>query len=185
MKKGSIEKRGDNKFRLSYTYHYKKHRKTIEAINKREAEKYLKAWIEEIENSYTHKKYYTVKAFSKLWLENQVLPNSTWDRTVNKYQSFFNMWFYPKFGDKLITEITTEDMLEYFNWLRIQKTQYSNRTENKTLSFESVLKYKSIVHSMFETAVEWNKIKENPCNIKLVDKSNYDTRVDYYRYMNI
>ena len=119
MKKGNIEKRGVNSFRLSYTYHYKKHTKTIKASNKREAEKYLKIWVEEIENNYTYKKYYTVKAFSKLWLEKQVFPNSTWERTMTKYQSFFNNWFYPQFGNKLISEITPEDMLEYFNWLRI------------------------------------------------------------------
>ena len=35
---------------------------------------------------------------------------------------------------------------------------------------------------MFQTAVEWKKIEENPCNIKLTNTTNYDTRVDYYRY---
>lgn len=88
----------------------------------------------------------------------------------------------PYFGNKFISEITKEDLTEYFNWLRTQKTQYQNRKQNKTLSYGTLLKYKSILHAMFQTAVEWKKIEENPCNIKLINTSNYDTRVDYYRY---
>jgi len=182
MKKGNIEQRGINKFRLTFNYHYKRYRKTIIAKNKNEAKVYLKKWIEQIESNIYRKKYSTVRDFCKKWIEKQVLPNSTWDRTAKKYQSFFDTWFLPYFGNKFISEITKEDLTEYFNWLRTQKTQYQNRKQNKTLSYGTLLKYKSILHAMFQTAVEWKKIEENPCNIKLINTSNYDTRVDYYRY---
>lgn len=94
MKKGNIEQRGINKFRLTFNYHYKRYRKTIIAKNKNEAKVYLKKWIEQIESNIYRKKYSTVRDFCKKWIEKQVLPNSTWDRTAKKYQSFFDTWFY-------------------------------------------------------------------------------------------
>lgn len=53
-------------------------------------------------------------------------------------------------------------MVKYFNQLKLEKTMYKNR-ENHLLSVDSLLKYHSIIHSIFETAKIWGKIPINPC----------------------
>lgn len=183
MKKGNIEQRGDKKYRLTFDYNSKRYRKTIEAENKIEARKYLNNWISKIERDFNPERNYTIKEFSKIWINKQVLPNSKTSRSAKKYQHFLDNWFLPQYGNKYIDEITKENIIDFFNWMRSQKTKYSNRSEQKTLSHQTLLKYKSILHAMFETAVEWKKIPDNPCsNIKIINTTMKDTRVDYYRY---
>lgn len=100
MSKGNVEKRGKNSFRLSYMYNSKQYRKTITASNMREARKELKKWIEKIERKNSPQKKYTIREFSKTWIQKQVIPNSKTERTPDKYRNFLVNWFYPKFGNR-------------------------------------------------------------------------------------
>ena len=126
-------------------------------------------------------KKYTIREFSKTWTQKQVIPNSKTERTPDKYRNFLINWFYPKFGNWYVYDITTEEMVDYINWLRVQKSKYS-RKENKQLSFYTVLKYKNILHAMFETAKNWDIISKNPCNFKIINTDFSDRRLNYFRY---
>lgn len=181
MSKGNVEKRGKNSYRLSYVYNSKLYRKTITASNMKEARKELKKWIQEIERKNSPMKKYTIREFSKTWIQKQVIPNSKTERTPDKYRNFLVNWFYPKFGNRYVYDITTEEMVDYINWLRVQKSKYS-RKENKQLSFYTVLKYKNILHAMFETAKDWDIISKNPCNFKIINTDFSDRRLNYFRY---
>lgn len=64
-----------NRFQYSYVYNSKLYRKTITASNMKEARKELKKWIEEIERKNSPQKKYTIKEFSKTWIQKQVIPN--------------------------------------------------------------------------------------------------------------
>ena len=132
MSKGNVEKRGKNSFRLSYVYNSKQYRKTITASNMKDARKILKKWIEKIERKNSPQKKYTIREFSKTWIQKQVIPNSKTERTPDKYRNFLINWFYPKFGNRYVYDITTEEMVDYINWLRVQKSKYS-RKENERM----------------------------------------------------
>lgn len=75
MSKGNVEKRRKNSYRLSYVYNSKLYRKTITASNMKEARKELKKWIQEIERKNSPMKKYTIREFSKTWIQKQVIPN--------------------------------------------------------------------------------------------------------------
>ena len=59
----------------------------ITASNKKEARKELKKWIEEIERKNSPMKKYTIREFSKTWIQKQVIPNSKTERTPDKYRN--------------------------------------------------------------------------------------------------
>ena len=189
MKKGHIEQRGKNRYRFKYQSNNVIYKDTFTAKDIEEAERKLGIWIKEIERGELIYSEYTVNEFAQIWLDRQVKPNSSGSRTPNKYLIFLENWFLPEYGEKYINKITKEDMTCYFNWLKTQKTKYSNRKEKHILSYETIRKYKAILHAMFQTALEWKKISENPCSIRIRFNTNgsslisrKDPRVDYYRY---
>lgn len=186
MSKGNIEKRGKNKYRLTYSYNNNRFRETLEASKISQAKNKLILWIEKIEKRELVSSEYTINEFSELWLEKQIKPNTSGNRAYNKYHNFLDTWFLPQYGDKYINQVSKQTMTEYFNWLKLQRTKYKDREENKILSPNTIKKYKSILHAMFQTALEWEKITINPCNIKIKFYNDisqrHNLRIDYYRY---
>ena len=186
MKKGNIEKRSKNGYRFTYKFNNIIYRQSTNAKDAEEAKRKFDVWVKEVERDEVIYSEYTVSEFAQVWIDRQVRPNSSGTRTPNKYLTFLENWFLPKYGNKYINKITREEMTYYFNWLKTQKTKFSNRKENNILSYYTVKKYKAILHAMFQTALEWKKTSENPCNIKIKYYSTTpgkdSTRVNYYRY---
>lgn len=162
-KKGCVETLKSGNYRFKYQYKGILYRETFDGFKDIvEAEENLKSWIEQIENGSYKKTNYTVSEWCQVWLDEQVRPNSSGDRTPNKYKNFMNNRFLPKFGNRNIKSITMEDLVKYFNELKTEKTIYKNR-ENTLLTVDTLKKYHSIIHGMFETAKLWGKIPINPC----------------------
>lgn len=175
-KKGHIEKLKSGSYRFTYMFNSKKYRETFKNIkSEEEAEKKLNDWISDIENGVYKKTNMTVSEFSQKWLDKQIRPNCSGDRTPNKYINFLNNWFLPKFGNKKIRSIDMEQIINFFNWLRTQNTRYTNR-ENHLLSAGTLYKYHSILYAMFETARLWGKIDINPVPPKA--RINFNITID-------
>ena len=165
-RKGTIEKLKSGNYRFRYQFKGTRYSDvfTNEDIeNDQMAEIELKNWVKSIEDGVYQKRNLTVSEWCQIWLDVQVRPNSSGDRTPNKYKNFLNNRFLPKFGNRNIRSITTEEITNYFNWLKTQKTMYKNGRENTILAVGTLLKFHSIVHTMFQTALEWHKIDSNPC----------------------
>lgn len=175
-RKGSFEKLPSGSYRFTYMYNSKKYRDTFSDIaNDIEAEEKLQEWVEDIENGSYKKNTLTVSDFSQKWLDKQVRPNCSGDGSATKYANFLNNWFLPKYGNKKIRSIDVEEMTNYFNWLKAQKTKYTDR-ENHLLASGTLEKYHSILHAMFETAFLWGTIDSNPVLPK--KKFNFNITVD-------
>ena len=164
--KGTIEKLKSGNYRFRYQYKKTRYSDVFtkeEIKNDLEAKIKLKEWVKSIEEGIYYKKNLTVSEWSQIWIDEQIRPNSSGDRTPNKYINFLNNRFLPKFGNRDIRSITMQEITSYFNWLKTQKTMYKNRENNNYLSVGTLIKFHSIVHTMFETAVAWKKIESNPC----------------------
>ncbi len=163
-RKGSFDKLPSGNYRFRYSFKGTLYSDIFEEIKSdEEAKQKLADWTENIENGLYNKNNQTVSEWCQDWLDKQVRPNSSGDRSPNKYKNFLNNWFLPQFGNKKIKSITMEHLNDYFNWLKTQKTKYKPPRENTLLSVGTLEKYHSIVHAMFETAKLWGKITTNPC----------------------
>lgn len=163
-RKGNFQKLPSGNYRFRYSFNGTSYSDTFENIKSDdEAEEKLKEWVITIEEGNYESQNLTVYDWCKKWIEKQVEPNSSGDRSPNKYKNFLNNWFLPKFGSKRLKSITMEHLTDYFNWLKEQETKYPEPRENSLLAVGTLEKYHSIVHAMFETAKLWGKIPINPC----------------------
>lgn len=175
-KKGCLEVLKSGNYRFKYQFKGTVYRETFEGLKDiYEAEKELKLWVISIEDGSYQKKNLNISTWCQIWLDEQVRPNSSGDRTPNKYKNFMNNRFLPKFGNRYLKSITMEDLTKYFNKLKLEKTMYKDR-ENHLLSSATLEKYHSIIHAMFETAKLWGKIPINPCPPKA--KINFNVLPD-------
>ncbi len=175
-RKGNYEKLPSGNYRFTYSYKGIRYRDTFDDVESDfDAEIRLRQYVNDIESGEYENQNYTVSKWAQTWIDKTVKPNSSGDRTPNKYIGFLNKRFLPFFGTKKLKDITVENMVDYFNWLKSQKTDYENK-QNRPLAPATLEKFHSIVHAMFESAVFWKKIPYNPCPPKR--KFNFKVNVD-------
>lgn len=162
-RKGSFYKLKSGNYRLTYMYQGKTYRETFNDIESDfEAEIKLRKFVEEIESGNYDSNNITVATWAQTWIDKYMRPKVSGQRGIKKIILFLNNRFLPYFGNKKLKDITMENLNDYFNWLKKQKTMYKNR-ENTLLSEGSLIRYHNMIHSMFECAYLWKKIPSNPC----------------------
>lgn len=147
---GSYTQRGDNTYRLRYTYKGRTYSKTIKLNKGQKVERELDKFVDEIQNGENITKNISFIKFAQKWLDDYAKPNLR-ERTVQGYIDYLNLRLIPYFGNMKISDIQLYDIQRFVNSLTSE------------LSSESIKKYKNCLSVIFNCAVRWNFIKYNPC----------------------
>ncbi len=127
---------------------------------KREAElAYLRLKTEEERRS---KGIVLFKTVYKKWLD--VYKNTVQESTLNKTEGYFRLYILPDFGDFRIDKIKLSDV-------QSSVEDWSNRTARP----KAILNYMS---NVFDFAIRNRIVKDNPCRLVVVPKSENRKRVD-------
>ena len=123
---GSIEKRGENSYRLTVSLgtgpggKRKRYRKTIrvegktEAAKMREAERELAKFIAEIEgNNFIEPSKLTFQTYANKWLDDYAQPNLA-PKTVYEYKRLLELRIIPFFGHIKLNNIKTNHIIDFF-----------------------------------------------------------------------
>lgn len=146
---GTIEKRGENKYRLKYMYKGKRHSKTVNCVEK-QVEKELIRFILEIEDN--EEKFqatkYNFSKFADEFLETYV-RNNLKPRTYDYYKYLLDSRLKKWFGNKDINRIKRADIMDFLN-------NYSDELEKSTLR-----KYRNCLITMFNYAIKKDYLQIN------------------------
>lgn len=163
----TIEKRGENSYRLTCYHEGKRYRKTIKAKSKTEAKKLAAAYEAKIalSNEKDYTKMILVK-FAQKWLNKK--RNDLAANTLTSYKRNLNLHILPKFGMKKISSIKPMEFIEFYDYLK----------KEKDLSSKSINTIHSVINIMFNDAVKWDLIGYNP--LRKVDPPKIKSKKDNY-----
>ncbi|MCC8097085.1 MAG: site-specific integrase, partial [Eubacterium sp.] len=162
----NIEKRGENKYRLTVCDGFKPDgrrnyiRKTVEAKSEREAKRLLALFVSEVESKHiTADSSMKFKDFVKLWEGNYAATNLE-ARTYVRYMELLNANILPELGEKKLSEITPVDLLNFYNSL----THDGARKDGKPggYSAKTIQHIHRLISSIYNKAAEWQIIGYNP-----------------------
>lgn len=163
---GSIEWRGEGKCRLTVSAGFApngkriRHRKTVKAKDDIEAEKFLAAFIAELEEgSYVDPSKLKFKDFVDIWLKDYAEPNLA-PKTYQRYKEILDSRIIPALGYARLDQIKPLHIVQFENSLR----QDGVRKDGKKggLSEKTIMQHHRILSIIFNTAVQWDILKENP-----------------------
>ncbi|MGB9780602.1 tyrosine-type recombinase/integrase [Caldanaerobacter sp.] len=171
---GSIEKRGENSYRLVVSAGYgpdgkrKKYTKTIkvhgktEAARLKEAEKELAKFIAEIEgNTFIEPSRLTFKAFVEKWLKEYAEDNLA-PKTLHRYKEMLEKRIIPALGHLKLNKIKPVHILEFLNMLKEDGARLDGKEGG--LSPQTIKHHYRLIHAIFEDAVKWQLISSNPAS---------------------
>ncbi len=163
---GSIEKRGEGRYRLTVSGGYDhegkriRHRRTVQAANDTEADKKLLMYIAELEGSdYYEPERLRFKDFAIKWLKEHARPNLA-PKTFMDYEKMLKDRIYPAIGHLTMNQIKPLHIIEFEGTLRKDDARFDGKPG--PLSETTIRYYHRILSSIFSTAVEWGVVKENP-----------------------
>ncbi len=173
-REGSYELYGNGKARLYYMLDRIPYRTTVEAKDEEEAQNKLAIFVDEIKKGTFVNTNYTFAEFAQIWLDEKVRPNAG-ERCVKKYIGALNSRIIPYIGNIKLKKLTKQKLESYFNEIKLTKTNYEKRKENKTVKPDTVKKWKSIIHACLQYAVDCELLYKNPCdNIKITFSNTTD-----------
>lgn len=154
---GSYTQRGDNTYRLRYTYKGRTYSKTVKLNKGQKVERELDKFVDEIQNGENITKNITFLKFAQKWLDDYAKPNLR-ERTVQGYKDYLNLRLIPYFGNMKLSDIQLYDIQRFVNSLATE------------LSSQTIKKYKNCLSVIFNYAVRWNFLKYNPCTGVVIPK---------------
>ena len=121
---GSIEKRGENSYRLIVSAgtgpggRRKKYTKTIRTDSDRKAEKELAKFVAEIEsNTYVEPSKITLQSFSERWLKDYA-ENNLATKTIYEYKRLLDLRILPAMGHLKLSKIKPIHLVEFYSNLQ-------------------------------------------------------------------
>ena len=163
----TIQKRGENSYRLTCHFEGKRYRKTIKAKSKTEAKKM--AVVFEATIALTNEKDYSkiiLVKFAQKWLNRK--RDDLAAKTLVSYKGNLNRHILPYLGKRRINTLKPIDFIEFYDFLKTEK-KLSGRTININ---------HRIMNIMFNDAVKWELIESNP--LKKIDAPKYKRKKDNY-----
>lgn len=153
---GSIEKRGKNKYRLTVSIgsgkNRKRYRRTVECKTKSQAEKELAKFVAEIEgDNFIEPSKLTFKSYANKWLDDYARPNLA-PKTAYEYERLLELRILPFFGHMKLNKIKPIHILDFYKALQSEGT----------LSNNSIMHYHRLLRKMFNDAVKWQILNDNP-----------------------
>ncbi len=168
MSVGSIEKRGENKYRLTVSGGFDcngkriRHRKLIEAKSEREAKKQLALFVSEIEKGeYADTKKMTFKKLSEKWHEDYAVYNLE-AKTLRRYEELLEFNILPVIGHIKLEQIKPMRLLDLYTAM----TKDGARRDGKTRGYsaKTIQHVHRLIRAIFEKAVQWQIIMVNPAS---------------------
>lgn len=186
---GSIEKRGENSFRLvvsggrSGDGKRKKYSKTIkvegktESERKRKAEKELAKFIAEVDNnSFIEPSKLTLESFSNKWI-NEYAEKNLAPKTTFRYKQLLSR-IIPALGHLQLAKLKPIHFIEFYNNLQENGIRQDGKTGG--LSAQTIRHHHRFLHDILGTAVKWQLLSSNPLinvdppKVKKVEADFYD-----------
>ncbi|RJS60158.1 site-specific integrase [Bacillus sp. PK3_68] len=157
----SIEKRGKGSYRLTVELGYDhegnriKRRKTVKCKGITEARKELAKFVTEVESGeYITPEKMLFSAFVDEWQENHG-NNELGEQTMESYRMYLKNHILPFFGSMRLNEVKPIHVIKFLS--------EAQRTDGQgELSVGSKQYLYRILRDIFQRAVDWKKIKENP-----------------------
>ena len=187
--KGSVEKRGENSYRLIVSGGFDSqgkriiHRKTVQVegktdrSKKKNAENELAKFLAEIERGeFYDVKNIKLKDFADMWLTKYGKHNLA-KRTYIRYEELINNRIIPDLGHKKLTEIRPHQLIKFYDSLQEEGARKDGKKGG--LSPTTIIQIHRILSSMYNTAVRWEMAHSNPVErVKPPKKKRVE--VDYY-----
>lgn len=162
---GSIEKRGENTYRLRVSAGTDSkgkriiHRKTITAKSKRAAEKELAKFVAEIDTgNYIENPKKTFKEFSLFWLDTyarKTLKKST----VHGYEQMLNNRIFPAIGHIPIEKLKPLHLQQFYSNLQENGVRQDGKPGG--LSHQTIKHHHNCISAILQDAMDWDVIPQN------------------------
>lgn len=125
---------------------------------KRQADAFARSWVDELENPQEVYSKETVGEWLDFWLENDVPILLEWEQnTKQRAKGIINHNIKPNIGDKMISGITADDILNMY-----KKLSTTGGRKGKGISQRSIKYVHTILNQSLEQAVIRGKIPSNP-----------------------
>jgi integrase len=168
---GSLQQRGKNSWRLIVYAGVGpdgkeiRHRKTIQAASKREAEKELAKFVVEVEQKQCIvPSRLTLAEFSTQWLKMYAKKELS-PTTAQGYASMLRLRILPALGHIQLDELKPLHLIKFYDNLKENGIRLDKKPGG--LSQQSILHHHRLISSMLQTAVEWQLLSLNVAkNIK-------------------
>lgn len=180
---GSIEKRGENTWRLVVSAGYDiygkriRHRKTIQAKSEKEAQKLLDKFVEEIEmGKYNELNKMNFSDFIDKWLEDFAEKNLA-PKTIESYKYEIECRIKPALGHIKLNQLKPMHLIDFYNNLGengIRRDGKKGPLSSRTIQYNH-----RIISSILQDAVEWQIIFENPAS-RVAAPKNKTIEAKYY-----
>ena len=169
---GSIEKRGENTYRLVYACAYNldgsiaKYTKTVHC-SKKEAEIELAQFVTKIQNGMVAEpKSITFKDFVEIWKRDYGTKDLA-PGTYARYVRILETRILPYFGKFKLDKIKPTDIMKFYDMLENDtqiKRLKNNRGErlSKPLSKKTILEHHRLLRAMLHKAIYWQLLVNNP-----------------------
>ncbi len=162
---GNIEKRGEGKYRLTVSAGTDangkriRHRRTVEAANDREAEKLLMLYLAELEGThYYEPERLRLAEFANKWLAEYA--KNLAPKTYERYKAIFESRITPALGHLTMDKIKPLHIVEFLNSLQRDGARLDGKPGG--LSEQTILHHHRVLSVVFNTAVQWGVMRENP-----------------------
>lgn len=162
----SIEKRGENKYRLTVSDGFKPDgrrryiRKTITAKSEREARKLLSLFVAEIENrQITADSNMKFRDFVELWESNYAKTNLE-IKTYTRYIDMLKSNILPEFGEMRLSDIKPINLLNFYKKLSVDGSRKDGKAGG--YSPKTVQHIHRLISAIYNKAAEWQIIGINP-----------------------
>lgn len=173
--KGNVEQRGATSWRLTAYLGYNpqtgeqnRPRKTVQAQNRRQAERLLREWIMELEKGLVvADSNMTLIQFAEEWLKKHCEARLA-PKTVHTYREKLNGHILPVLGKIKLCNLKPKMLVDFFDQLRQPNQRRDSRDiPDKKLSDTTILHCYRVLSALLQTALTWQMIAVNPIrNVK-------------------
>ena len=163
---GSIEQRGENKWRLVVSEMRDgkrvKHYRTITASSPKEAKKQLALFVAEVEKGqYVDPSKQTFAEFVQRWLKDYAESHLA-AKTLHRYKEILEKRVLPALGHLKLEKIRPNHLLEFYASLQVEGIRQDGRPGK--LSGKTILQHHRVISSILNDAVQWQLIPSNPAS---------------------
>jgi len=166
--RGTLRERGNGKWELTVALgvdasgkQIRKYR-TVKAKDKREAERLLARFVVEVDSGVAgSNENITVKDFISSWFSDYADKNLA-PKTLFRYKQLSER-IKTAIGHIKLGKLKPNHLIQFYNNLQEPGVRKDGK-ENKGLSERTILHYHRLIHTVLETAVQWQYIAANPAS---------------------
>lgn len=181
---GSVQKTGDASWKLTVSCGFDsagkriRKTKTVNCKSEREAKKELALFVAEIEKGqYIDAKKTTFSDIAALWLKDYAEKHLA-PKTLYRYKQLLETRIIPAIGHLQLQKLQPPHLLSFYNNLAEPGIRMDGK-ETKGLSERTILHHHRLIHTILESAVQWQYLLYNPASRVKSPKVNKKTAAVY------